>query len=202
MEHILPRLPYAYDALEPYIDAKTMEIHHGKHHAAYVAKLNEAIDKHPDLKEKSVEELLRAFHTLPEDVRAAVQNHGGGHANHSLFWKCMKPRGGGEPTGKLSEMIARDFGGFQEFKEAFGKAAGGIFGSGWAWLVKDEKGILSVRTTPNQNSPLSEGFVPLLGLDVWEHAYYLTYQNRRADYIAQWWNIINWNGVHDFIERF
>lgn len=194
MDHILPRLPYAYDALEPFIDAKTMEIHHGKHHATYVAKLNEALSNYPDLKEKTAEELLQNLQSLPDSIRQAVRNHGGGHANHSLFWRIMKPDGG-NPAGELETALTRDFGGVQMFKETFTKAAAGVFGSGWAWLVKDEQGTLSVQTTPNQDSPLSEGYTPILGLDVWEHAYYLTYQNRRTEYIEQWWNIINWDEV-------
>lgn len=192
MDHALPRLTYAYDALEPFIDGKTMEIHHGKHHATYVAKLNEALSDYPDLKEKTVEELLQNLQSLPDSIRQAVRNHGGGHANHSLFWKIMSP-GGGTPARELETALVKDFGGVQAFKEAFSKAAAGVFGSGWAWLVKDEQGTLSVRTTPNQDSPLSEGYTPILGLDVWEHAYYLTYQNRRAEYIDAWWNIVNWN---------
>lgn len=193
MEHILPRLPYAYDALEPFIDAKTMEIHHGKHHATYVAKLNEALSNYPDLKEKPVEELLQNLQSLPDSIRQAVRNHGGGHANHSLFWRIMKPGGGGAVTEGATTALTRDFGGVREFKEAFSKAAVGIFGSGWAWLVKDTQGTLLIQTTPNQDSPISEGYTPILGLDVWEHAYYLAYQNRRAEYVEQWWNIVNWN---------
>lgn len=176
----LPKLAYAYDALEPYIDARTMEIHHTKHHQTYVTKLNEALQQAPDWQGKSLEELLVSLPSIPEAIRGAVRNHGGGHYNHSLFWTVMKPQGGGEPMGKLSLNLAKAFGDFTKFREAFTKAAAGVFGSGWAWLVADKAGKLSIVTTPNQDNPLTQGLTPLLGLDVWEHAYYLKYQNLSA----------------------
>lgn len=195
MPHTLPPLPYAYDALEPYIDALTMEIHHTKHHATYVNNLNAALDKHPELHEVPLEVLLRNLESVPEDIRVAVRNNGGGHANHSLFWTVMKSGGGGEPTGELAEAIQATFGSFAAFKEKFSQAAATRFGSGWAWLVVNAFGKLEVYSTPNQDSPLMEGKTPILGLDVWEHAYYLKYQNRRPDYIAAWWNVVNWDEV-------
>lgn len=194
----LPKLPYAYDALEPYIDARTMEIHYAKHHQAYVNNLNAALEKHPELNPKSSEELLENLNAIPEDIRTAVRNHGGGHANHSLFWTVMrspKEGGGGEPEGILADRIVKTFGNFASFRGNFSKAAAGIFGSGWAWLVKDAQGNLTVMTTPNQDSPVSSGLIPILGLDVWEHAYYLKYQSRRPEYIEVWWNVVNWNEV-------
>ncbi len=190
----LPKLQYEYNALEPHIDARTMEIHHTKHHQGYVNNLNAAIEKHPDLGNKTVEELLKDLNSIPEDIRTAVRNNGGGHANHSLFWTIMGPNGGGEPSGELSDAIKSAFGGFDNFKDRFSKAAAGRFGSGWAWLSVDG-GELVLSSTPNQDSPLSEGLTPIMGLDVWEHAYYLHYQNRRPDYIAAWWNVINWEQV-------
>jgi Fe-Mn family superoxide dismutase len=194
--HELPPLPYAFDALEPHIDARTMEIHHDKHHATYVAKLNEALQKEPGLQGKSVEELLRGVQSVPESIRTAVRNHGGGHANHTLFWQVMGPNGGGEPSGDLADAIQRDLGGFQSFKEKLTNAAANQFGSGWGWLVADG-GKLDVIARPNQDSPLMEGKTPLLGVDVWEHAYYLKYQNRRPDYLAAWWNTLQWQAVAD-----
>jgi Fe-Mn family superoxide dismutase len=191
----LPPLPYPFDALEPHIDARTMEIHYTKHHQAYIDNLNKALKDYPNLQRKSVEELLKNLSALPETIRTAVRNHGGGHANHSLFWLWMKPHGGGEPTGALAEALAKKFGGFAKFKEQFTDAALKRFGSGWAWLCQDKNGELVVLSTGNQDSPLSEGHVPLLGLDVWEHAYYLKYQNRRADFVAAWWNVVNWDTV-------
>jgi Fe-Mn family superoxide dismutase len=188
----LPRLPYAYDALEPYIDAKTMEIHHTKHHQTYVTKLNEALNNQADLSKKDVITLLKEFATVPEAVKTAVKNHGGGHANHSLFWTIMKKGGGGEPAGKIGGALEKTFGGFAKFKEEFTKAAVGHFGSGWAWLVKDGSGGLKIMTLPNQDSPLMQGLTPVLGIDVWEHAYYLKYQNRRPEYVEAFWNVINW----------
>jgi len=190
----VPPLPYAFDALEPHIDAQTMQIHHDKHHAAYVAKLNGAVEGHPDLQKKSVEELLRDLNSLPEAIRGVVRNHGGRHANHSLFWVVMGPGGGGAPTGRVAEAIERDLGGFASFKEKLTNAAANQFGSGWGWLVASG-GKLEVIARPNQDSPLMEGKVPLLGVDVWEHAYYLKYQNRRPDYLAAWWNTVNWPAV-------
>lgn len=194
---ILPVLPYAYDALEPYIDARTMEIHYTKHHQAYVDKLNEAVNKHPELFKKSVQELLKNLQAVPEDIRNDVRNQGGGHANHTLFWQLMKPQGGGEPQGKLAAAIAQKFGSFAQFKEQFNDAAKKRFGSGWAWLVVDASGNLSIISSANQDSPLSDGLTPLLGLDVWEHAYYLKYQNRRPDYITAWWSVVNWDKVEE-----
>lgn len=194
MPHTLPTLPYAYDALEPYIDAKTMEIHHTKHHQTYVTKLNEALEKAPDLAEKPLEDLLANLDAVPEAIRTAVRNMGGGHLNHSMFWLMMAPNAGGEPTGALADAITKDFGGFVAFTEAFNKAAAGVFGSGWAWLVKDG-GSLKVVSTPNQDNPISQGLTPILCLDVWEHAYYLKYQNKRPDYVTAWWNVVNWEQV-------
>jgi superoxide dismutase, Fe-Mn family len=192
--HELPKLPYAFDALEPHIDARTMEIHHGKHHATYVTNLNGAIDKHPELGGKSVEDLLRGIDQVPEDVRTVVRNHGGGHANHSLFWQVMGPDGGGPPTGALADALASAFGSFESFKEKLSDAATKRFGSGWGWLTV-AGGKLEVTSSANQDSPLMEGKTPLLGVDVWEHAYYLKYQNRRPDYLSAWWNVVNWAEV-------
>jgi len=192
--HELPSLPYATNALEPHIDARTMEIHHGKHHAAYVANLNKALEGHDALAAKSVEDLIADLGSVPEAIRGAVRNNGGGHANHTLFWDIMGPGGGGEPSGALADAIRRDFGSFDELKSKINAAGMTRFGSGWTWLVKDG-GKLAVLSTPNQDSPLSEGKTPILGIDVWEHAYYLHYQNRRADYLAAWWNVVDWNKV-------
>jgi Fe-Mn family superoxide dismutase len=194
MAHDLPNLSYPYDALEPHIDARTMEIHHSKHHAGYVAKLNGALEKHPDLQGKSVEDLIADLAAVPEGIRTAVRNNGGGHANHSLFWTLMGPNGGGTPGGKLGDAINSSFGDFDTFKQKFSDAAATRFGSGWAWLMVDG-GKLAVASTPNQDSPFMDGKTPVLGLDVWEHAYYLKYQNRRPDYIVAWWNVINWDEV-------
>ena len=191
----LPDLPYAFEALEPHIDARTMEIHYGKHHATYVAKLNTALEKHPALAQKPVEDLLKSLDTLPAEIRTAVRNHGGGHFNHSLFWKILAPEKGGKPSGVLEAAIDKTFNGFAGFQEQFSSAAANLFGSGWAWLVADASRVLSVVTTPNQDNPISQGLVPILGLDVWEHAYYLKYQNRRPDYIAAFWNVVNWKQV-------
>lgn len=195
MSHELPALPYDYNALEPHIDAKTMEIHHTKHHQGYVNKLNDALEKHPGLKNKSVEELLKDLNSIPQDIRTAVRNNGGGHANHTLFWPCMSPSGGGSPRGEIADAINKKFGSFEKFKEQFSAEAAGRFGSGWAWLCVDSGRDLVLTSTPNQDSPLSEGLTPILGLDVWEHAYYLNYQNRRPDYINAWWNVVNWDQV-------
>jgi len=191
--HMLPKLPYAYDALEPHIDARTMEIHHAKHHQTYVDKLNAAIQG-TEREELAVEDLLRRFKEVPDDKKTAVRNHGGGHANHSLFWTILSPQGGGLPAGPLADAIRSAFGDFSAFKEKFTTVAATHFGSGWAWLCVNA-GKLEVFSTPNQDSPLMDGKTPILGLDVWEHAYYLTYQNRRPDYIAAWWNIVNWEEV-------
>jgi superoxide dismutase, Fe-Mn family len=190
----LPELPYAYDALEPTIDKETMNIHHTKHHNTYVTKLNDALEGQSDLGDKSVEELISNLDAVPESARTAVRNNGGGHANHSLFWKLLSPNGGGEPSGELADKINQKFGSFDKFKEEFGTAATGRFGSGWAWLVVNN-GELEVTSTANQDSPLMEGKTPLLGLDVWEHAYYLKYQNKRPEYISSFWNVVNWDEV-------
>lgn len=192
MKHELPKLPYAYNALEPYIDARTMELHHTKHHQTYVDKLNAALDGQTDLTAKPLEEILRGINTVPEAVRTAVRNHGGGHHNHSLFWNIMKMNGGGDPGGELAVAIIAAFGDLKSFRDAFTKTAAGVFGSGWAWLVADNAKKLSIISTPNQDSPLMQGLTPMMGLDVWEHAYYLKYQNRRPEYIDAWWNVVNW----------
>ena len=194
MAFTLPSLPYDFAALEPHIDAKTMEIHHGKHHQAYVNNLNAAIEKAPELANKSLDDLMRNVNTLPESVRTAVRNNGGGHWNHSLFWQIMAPKSGGEPAGNLGNAIRSAFGDFAKFREQFAAAGVGRFGSGWAWLINNG-GKLSISSTPNQDNPLMDGQRGILGLDVWEHAYYLKYQNRRPDYIAAWWNVVNWKEV-------
>ncbi len=190
----LPELDYAYDALEPHIDARTMEIHHSKHHQGYVNNANKALESQGKFKDMDVREVLEKLDELPEDLRVPVMNNAGGHYNHSIFWKVMSPQGGGKPSGELAKRIEEDLGGFEEFKEEFNKAAATRFGSGWAWLVIED-GKLSVMSTPNQNNPITEGKYPLLGLDVWEHAYYLKYQNKRPDYIEAWWNLVNWDEV-------
>lgn len=190
----LPKLPYAYDALEPHIDARTMEIHHTKHHQAYTDKLNGALEKYPDIAKKDIREILQNLDDVPEDVRTAVRNNGGGYLNHWVFWEIMSPDGGGEPSGDLADKIKSDFGDFDSFKTQLADAGVGRFGSGWAWLVLSG-GKLEVMSTPNQDNPISEGKEPLLGVDVWEHAYYLKYQNRRPDYIEAWWNVVNWEAV-------
>ncbi|HLR73353.1 MAG TPA: superoxide dismutase [Pseudogracilibacillus sp.] len=190
----LPELPYAYDALEPTIDKETMNIHHTKHHNTYVNNLNAALEGHADLQSKSLKDLISDLDALPEDIRTAVRNNGGGHANHSLFWKVLSPNGGGAPSGELADKINEKFGSFDEFKETFQKAAAGRFGSGWAWLVLDN-GNIDVISTPNQDNPIMEGKTPLLGLDVWEHAYYLKYQNRRPEYAKAFWDKVNWDEV-------
>ncbi|WP_353929633.1 superoxide dismutase [Okeanomitos corallinicola TIOX110] len=192
----LPPLPYAYDALEPHIDAKTMQFHHDKHHAAYVNNLNKALDKYPELKNKTVEELLQNLDNVPADIRTTIRNNGGGHVNHSMFWKIMKPNGGGEPTGEIATAIKDNFGSFADFQKQFNQAGGGRFGSGWVWLVRNQNGKLEITTTANQDSPLMEGKYPIFGNDVWEHAYYLKYQNRRPDYLAAWWNVVNWDEIN------
>ncbi|GJM77238.1 superoxide dismutase [Mn] [Paenibacillus macerans] len=196
MAHELPALPYPANALEPYIDEQTMNIHHDRHHNTYVTNLNAALESAPALQNKSVEELISDLGSVPENIRTAVRNNGGGHANHSLFWTVIGPGGGGAPSGAVASAIDSDLGGFDKFKEEFTKAAATRFGSGWAWLVVGKDGKLAVTSTPNQDNPLSEGQTPILGLDVWEHAYYLKYQNKRPDYIAAFWNIINWDEVN------
>jgi Fe-Mn family superoxide dismutase len=195
MPYELPALPYAHNALEPSIDEQTMQIHHGKHHQTYVNNLNAALEKHPQLQGQPIEQLIADLNAIPEDIRTAVRNNGGGHANHSFFWTVMAPNAGGPPTGAIAEAIDAKFGSFDAFKEAFAKAATGRFGSGWAWLIKSGAGV-DVTSTANQDSPLMEGKTPLLGLDVWEHAYYLKYQNKRPDYIAAFWNVVNWDAVN------
>jgi Fe-Mn family superoxide dismutase len=193
----LPPLPYPSDALEPHIDKLTMEIHHDKHHGGYVTNLNKALESAPELANKSIEEILaNNLAAVPEAIKTAVRNNGGGHANHSFFWPIMKPNGGGTPTGEIASVIQANFGSFENFKEKFNAAAMGRFGSGWAWLVKDRAGKFEIISTPNQDSPWMEGKKPIIGLDVWEHAYYLKYQNRRADYIAAWWNVVNWEEIN------
>jgi Fe-Mn family superoxide dismutase len=194
--HQLPPLPYAFDALEPHIDAQTMQIHHGKHHQAYVNNLNAALEKHANLASLSVEDLIKDdLKAVPPEIRTAVRNNGGGHANHTLFWQILGPNTGGAPTGAIADVINASFGGFDSFKEQFAKAGVGRFGSGWAWLVKSG-GRFAIESTANQDNPLMEGKYPVFGLDVWEHAYYLKYQNRRPDYIAAWWNVVNWAEVN------
>lgn len=195
MAHTLPPLPYATDALEPHIDAKTMEIHHGKHHNAYVTNLNAALEKHPDLQSKSAEDLIRNLSAVPEDVRTAVRNNGGGHVNHTMFWQIMGPNTGGAPSGAIADAIKSSFGSFDAFKEQMNKGGVGRFGSGWVWLI-DAGGKLVIESTPNQDSPLMDGKKPIFGIDVWEHAYYLKYQNRRPDYLAAWWNVVNWTEIN------
>ena len=197
----LPELGYPYDALEPHIDARTMEIHHTKHHAAYTNNLNAALEKYPDLQNKSAEELIRNLNTVPEDIRTAVRNNGGGYINHNFFWEIMRPGGSKQPGGALAKDIDGGFGSFDAFKEAVNKAGTTRFGSGWAWLVRDGSGKLSVVSTANQDSPLTDGQTPILGVDVWEHAYYLKYQNRRPDYLAAWWNTVNWDVIAEKAAR-
>ena len=195
MAHSLPPLPYPFNALEPHIDARTMEIHHGKHHQAYVTNLNAALDKHPELHAKTIEELLAGINTVPEDIRGPVRNNGGGHVNHTMFWEVMGPGGGGAPTGAIADAITSSFGGFDKLKEEVKKAGIGRFGSGWAWVI-DNGGKLVVESSANQDSPLMEGKKVVFGVDVWEHAYYLNYQNRRPDYIDAWWNVVNWTAIN------
>lgn len=200
MTYTLPDLPYAYDALEPYIDEETMHLHHDKHHNTYVTNLNAAIEKHPELGEKTVEELLADFSSVPEDIQTAVRNNGGGHANHTFFWEILGPNAGGEPTGAIKEAIEAAFGSFEDFKEEFKTAATGRFGSGWAWLVVKD-GKLAITSTANQDSPLMDGQTPVLGLDVWEHAYYLKYKNVRPDYINAFWSVVNWDKVNEYFAK-
>lgn len=197
----LPKLPYSFDALEPYIDSKTMELHHGKHHATYVTKLNEALSQAPEWEAKSIEEIVKEYNNAPEAIRGALRNHGGGHLNHSLFWTSLQPKGETEPSGIMANSLAASFGDFDKFKEQFTKSAVGVFGSGWTWLVKDTSDKLSIITTPNQDNPLSQSLVPIIGLDLWEHAYYLKYQNRRPEYVEAWWNIVNWQAVAERLAK-
>ena len=200
MAYELPPLPYPFAALEPHIDAKTMEIHHDKHHQAYITNANNALKDYPDLAAKPVEELLANLNAVPEAIRTAVRNNAGGHANHTFFWKIMGPNAGGEPEGKLADAIKSTFGGLDQFKEKLQAAGAGRFGSGWAWLVLNKQGSLEITSTPNQDSPIMDGLKPVLGVDVWEHAYYLKYQNRRPDYLKAWWNVVNWPAVTQHYE--
>jgi Fe-Mn family superoxide dismutase len=199
MAYEVPPLPYDYAALEPHIDAETMKLHHDKHHAAYVNNANGALEKHPELASKSADDLLRDLNSVPEDVRTVLRNNAGGHSNHSMFWTIMGPHAGGTPTGAIGDQINKDFGDFETFKKTFNETTAKQFGSGWGWLVWKE-GKLAIITTPNQDSPLSQGLYPILGNDVWEHAYYLKYQNRRPDYLAAWWNVVNWAEVNKRFE--
>jgi Fe-Mn family superoxide dismutase len=199
--HELPPLPYAYEALEPYIDSETMHLHHDKHHATYVNSLNTALEKHPDLGSKSAEDLLRNLNSVPEDIRTAVRNHGGGHVNHTMFWQIMGPKAGGEPSGTLGGEIRKAFGSFDEFKTKFNDAGAKQFGSGWVWLVRGNDSKLQIISTPNQDSPLLQGLWPIMGNDVWEHAYYLKYKNVRADYLKAWWNVVNWKEVEKRFQK-
>ncbi|MCX7655088.1 MAG: superoxide dismutase [Treponemataceae bacterium] len=201
MAFVLDPLPYAFDALEPYIDAKTMEIHHDKHHGTYVAKLNAALEQAPELQNWTIEDLLRRLDAVPEKIRQAVRNHGGGHYNHSLFWKILTPGGEREPTGEIRRLITREFGSFDSFKDQFTQGAANLFGSGWQWLVLTPERGLKLVSLPNQDSPLSLGLTPILGLDVWEHAYYLKYQNRRTEYIDAFWHVVNWEKVGELLEK-
>ena len=194
MAHELPALPYAHDALEPFIDTMTMQIHHGKHHAAYVTNLNAALEQYPDFQKHGIDDLIRNIANVPEAIRTAVRNNGGGHANHAMFWQIMAPKAGGDPSGPLADAIKASFGSFEAFKGEFKKAALGRFGSGWAWLV-NSNGKLAIESTPNQDSPAMEGRQAVMGIDVWEHAYYLKYQNRRADYVDAWWSVVNWSEI-------
>jgi Fe-Mn family superoxide dismutase len=201
MAHEVPPLPYDYTALEPHIDEQTMHLHHDKHHQAYVTNLNAALEKHPELANKSAEELIRDLNSVPEDVRTAVRNNGGGHVNHTMFWQIMGPNGGGEPTGPIADAINEAFGSFDQFKQQFNDAGVKRFGSGWAWLVRGRDGKLAVTSTANQDNPLSDGAWPILGNDVWEHAYYLKYQNRRPEYLNAWWNVVNWDEVNKRLQE-
>ena len=195
MAHSLPPLPYDYNALEPHIDEQTMRIHHDKHHGAYVNNLNAALEKHPELQNRSAEDLLKSINSIPDDIRTAVRNNGGGHVNHTMFWEIMGPGKGGAPTGAIADAITSTFGSFETFKTQINDAGAKRFGSGWAWLV-DVGGKLAIESTANQDSPLMEGKRPIMGVDVWEHAYYLKYQNRRPDYLAAWWNVVNWDAIN------
>jgi len=202
MAHEVPALPYDYAALEPTIDEKTMHLHHDMHHAAYVKNLNAALEKHPNLQSKSAEDLIRDLNAVPEDIRTAVRNNGGGHVNHSMFWQIMKPKGGGDPTGAIAEAITKSFGSFKDFQAKFNDAGTKQFGSGWAWLVGNKNGELQVMSTPNQDNPMSQGLFPILGNDVWEHAYYLKYNNRRPEYLQAWWNVVNWDEINKRFAQF
>ena len=202
MAHELPALPYDYSALEPTIDAQTMKLHHYMHHGAYVKNLNAALEKHPNLQSKKVEELLRDLNAVPEDIRTAVRNNAGGHMNHTMFWKIMKPKGGGEPSGPIAEVIKKSFGSFKDFQAQFNDTGTKQFGSGWVWLAGKSNGEFQVISTPNQDNPISQGLFPIMGNDVWEHAYYLKYNNRRPEYLAAWWNVVNWEEINHRLEIF
>ncbi len=202
MAHELPALPYDYSALEPTIDAQTMKLHHDMHHGAYVKNLNAALEKHPNLQSKKVEELLRDLNAVPEDIRTTVRNNGGGHMNHSMFWKIMKPKGGGDPSGHIAEVINKGFGSFKDFQAKFNDTGAKQFGSGWVWLVGKSNGEFQVISTANQDNPISQGLFPIMGNDVWEHAYYLKYNNRRPEYLAAWWNVVNWDEINRRLESF
>jgi len=202
MAYELPLLPYDYSALEPTIDAQTMKLHHDMHHGAYVKNLNAALEKYPQLQSKQVAELLRDLNAIPEDIRTTVRNNGGGHMNHSMYWKIMKPQGGGDPKGAIAEVINTSFGSFKDFQAKFNDAGAKQFGSGWAWLVGKPNGEFQVMSTPNQDNPISQGLFPIMGNDVWEHAYYLKYQNRRPEYLAAWWNVVNWDEINNRLAMF
>jgi len=202
MAHELPALPYDYSALEPIIDTQTMKLHHDMHHGAYVKNLNAALEKHPGLQSKKVEEFLRDLNAIPEDIRTAVRNNGGGHMNHSMYWKIMKPKGGGEPSGQIAQVITKSFGNLKDFQAKFNDTGAKVFGSGWVWLVGKPDGSFQLMSTPNQDNPISQGLFPIMGNDVWEHAYYLKYNNRRPEYLAAWWNIVNWEEINRRLETF
>jgi superoxide dismutase, Fe-Mn family len=202
MAHELPALPYDYSALEPTIDSQTMKLHHDMHHGAYVKNLNAALEKYSNLQSKKVEELLRDLNAVPEDIRTTVRNNGGGHMNHTMFWKIMKPKGGGDPSGPIAEAIKKSFGSFKDFQTKFNDAGAKQFGSGWVWLVGKSNGEFQVISTPNQDNPISQGLFPIMGNDVWEHAYYLKYNNRRPEYLAAWWNVVNWDEINRRLETF
>jgi superoxide dismutase, Fe-Mn family len=202
MAHELPALPYDYSALEPIIDTQTMKLHHDMHHGAYVKNLNAALEKYSNLQSKKVEELLRDLNAIPEDIRATLRNNGGGHMNHSMYWKIMKPRGGGEPSGEIAQVIKKTFGSFKDFQAKFNDAGAKQFGSGWVWLVGKSNGEFQVISTANQDNPISQGLFPIFGNDVWEHAYYLKYNNRRPEYLAAWWNVVNWDEINRRLETF
>lgn len=202
MAHQLPPLPYDYAALDPTIDQQTMKLHHDMHHGAYVKNLNAALEKYPDLQSKTAEDLLRDLNAIPEDIRTAVRNNGGGHVNHSMFWKIMKPNSGGDPDGKIADVIKKTFGTFKDFQTKFNDAGAKVFGSGWVWLVGKSNGDVQILTTPNQDNPISQGLFPIMGNDVWEHAYYLKYNNRRPEYLAAWWNVVNWEEINNRYQAF
>jgi superoxide dismutase, Fe-Mn family len=202
MTYELPPLPYDYTALEPYIDEKTMHLHHDGHHAAYVKNLNAALEKHSNLQSKSPEELLRDLNAMPEDIRTTVRNNGGGHVNHTMYWKIMKPKGGGDPSGPMADVIKKTFGNFKDFQTKFNDAGTKVFGSGWVWLAGKSSGEVQIVTTPNQDNPISQGLFPIFGNDVWEHAYYLKYNNRRPEYLQAWWNVVNWDEINKRFEIF